>query len=222
MRTTVQLAPAHPTPAPGRRFAPAIALCAIAALALAPTAEAKKPRASFSQGVLTVEGSDRDDRIFVYCTPGLDVEVNGTPPRGGRVPCARVREVDVDAMAGDDLIDMTGVGKRFGDARFEGFGTGTAVVVKGGAGDDTLIGSRVAFNIFAGFKGADTAGGGKRRDLLIGGKGPDTLRGFRGNDVLYGNQKRDRLFGGKGNDRLFGGKDHDLLRPGPGRDRVVQ
>lgn len=199
----------------------AAALAAVAALAAAP-ASAKPPKVSFNGGALLVEGSPKNDRIFVYCNAGLRVEVNGKPVRGGKLPCARVREVDVTSGAGDDHIDLTGVGRRFGDARYDGFGVGTATVTRAGGGNDTLIGSQVAFNIFGGFGGRDTAHGGKRRDLLVGGRGRDTLRGYRGNDVLYGNQHRDRLFGGKGNDRLFGGKGRDLLRPGPGRDRVRQ
>ena len=56
-----------------------------------------------------------------------------------------------------------------------------AIVVDGGAGDDTLT-------------------GGTQGDLLIGGEGNDTISGGDGNDLLIGGQGNDTLIGGAGID----------------------
>ena len=63
-------------------------------------------------------------------------------------------------------------------------------MVKGEAGDDTIVGNA----------GNDTMLGGSGFDTLQGGSGFDTLRGGAGNDRLIGGAGRDRLTGGAGND----------------------
>ncbi len=66
-----------------------------------------------------------------------------------------------------------------------------------------------------------TIRGGPGNDRLIGGAAADKLVGGPGNDLLVGRRGDDWLLGGPGNDRLFGGPGDDQLRGGPGRDRLV-
>lgn len=77
--------------------------------------------------------------------------------------------------------------------------------VRGGTGNDTLIGN-VADN------------------LLTGGAGDDWLEGGTGNDTLTGGEGRDTLIGGSGNDELTGGGGDDLFLFGAGEtgaDRIT-
>ena len=73
--------------------------------------------------------------------------------------------------------------------------------VRGGAGDDVLLGDGV-------------------RDLLSGGPGDDRLDGRGGDDRLFGEEGDDRVRGGEGDDGLSGFGGEDVLRGGPGRDRL--
>lgn len=72
-----------------------------------------------------------------------------------------------------------------------------AILLYGGNGNDTLIGSR--FN-----------------DLLVGQDGADVLEGREGDDSIYGNNGNDVLKAASGNDRLDGGSGVDTLDGGTG------
>jgi len=206
-----------------------LALALAGSLALAPLAEAKKPRVGYAKRVLTVTAGPKDNRISVYCAADGNVRMNKRHPSGGAVGCGRIAEIDIIAGDGDDVIDVRRVDSRFGEAKFEGFGTGTGVAVLAGGGDDRVIGSDDAFNLLLGEQGADRLRGGSRRDILSGGAGNDKLIGLgardrllgkAGNDYLDGGAGPDLLSGNAGDDRLFGGAGADLLGGGPGRDRL--
>ena len=126
------------------------------------------------------------------------------------------------------------------------FGPGTSLVVRGGAGADSVtIGPGVAgVTVLAGDgddlvrggdrgaslyggsghdlilagAGEDYLSGGDGSDYLDGGRGDDDLAGGRGADTLYGLHGADRLWGGSGTDYLDGGRGADLLSGGDGND----
>ncbi|PLX38238.1 MAG: hypothetical protein C0606_08460 [Hyphomicrobiales bacterium] len=83
--------------------------------------------------------------------------------------------------------------------------------VKGGAGDDEIIGSSDA-NRLVGDNGDDK---------LSGGDGNDTLSGGAGNDTLYGNVHHDTLYGGGGGDLLNGGVGNDSVNGDGGDDTLI-
>ena len=192
-------------------------LLLVAGLALAPAAEARL-KVTFSKRILTVKGGAKSERISVFCSAEGKVRMNGRNPNGGPIACSRVVEVDVLAGDGDDRIDMRGVGARFGEARFRGFGTGTGVAAIGGPGADRLIGSGRAFNLFLAGPGNDRGSGGRRRDILSGGAGADQFKGHGGRDTLLGKGGPDSLNGGDGRDLVSGNAGDDGLRGGPGDD----
>ncbi len=112
----------------------------------------------------------------------------------------------------------------------------TVGTVRGGSGNDTIIGHLVgidavigAENNFFGGPGDDTLVGNAGFDLLDGQTGNDTLRtgpgqgymfGGDGDDVLEGGDGPNELTGGNGNDRLRGGPSTDLLVGGDGADDI--
>lgn len=77
------------------------------------------------------------------------------------------------------------------------------VTMRGGGGDDSLV-------------------GGAGPDKLIGGAGDDRLVGWRGADLLYGGSGSDTVFAGPGDDVLRGGSGIDTLVTGFGDDDARQ
>lgn len=94
--------------------------------------------------------------------------------------------------------------------------------VNTGAGDDSVVmGARVPVPAtIRGGEGNDVLVGGAAADKLIGGPGNDELNGRGGNDVLIGGSGDDTLIGGPGNDILQGGSGHNTLVGGPGKNVI--
>jgi len=91
--------------------------------------------------------------------------------------------------------------------------------IRGGAGNDTLLGLGCP-DLLLGEQGNDTLDGGEASDTLDGGAGRDLLVGAAGNDVLRGSDGNDRLRGGAGRDFMLGGANRDLLSGGTGIDTL--
>ncbi len=98
---------------------------------------------------------------------------------------------------------------------FGAMDTGGGDTLRGGLGDDFLIGGNgdemldggPGFDIIFGLEGDDTLHGGKGDDVLAGWEGDDTLHGGDGDDGLGGNEGDDTLHGGEGDDIISGGDD---------------
>jgi Ca2+-binding RTX toxin-like protein len=114
------------------------------------------------------------DNVIVDGTNGADVVTvagsgTGTTVSGlaARVPIAGgiagSDRVTVDALAGDDVVDASGLAA-----------SAMLLTADGGVGDDVLIGGN----------GNDTLHGDEGDDVLIGGPGSDTLDGGAGDDVV--------------------------------------
>jgi Ca2+-binding RTX toxin-like protein len=132
---------------------------------------------------------------------------------------ANANDINVAAVDGELRVTNDGV-----DVPIRSFGAPTldrtrAVVVFGGAGDDTIT-------IDASLGAVPAAlHGGAGNDALNGGDGNDLLYGDGGNDTINGGAGSDAAFGGFGNDRLDGGGadgSRDLLVGGPGADTFVR
>jgi Ca2+-binding RTX toxin-like protein len=134
--------------------------------------------ASLTDGVLAIEGTVNADRIDVrqdadqISVFGIQIQTASGPV--AKVGADAVTSVQVVGLGGNDLIRLN---------------RGTEPLLKttkvrGGAGDDILIGS----------------------------SGDDALYGEDGHDVLRGNPGNDRLDGGPGNDQLIGGRGNDRFQ----------
>jgi Ca2+-binding RTX toxin-like protein len=191
-----------------------------AALLIAPGAAQGKASASLSGSLLTVSGGKGTDRIAVACVNGT-VMLNGRDLRSGAVACSRVSEVDVVTGAGNDRVDLSGVGSASGFGQRDlpgGFGHGTGAAGDLGDGNDTFVGGSSAFNLVLAGTGDDQLTGGSLRDSLQGGPGVDTVSAGAGNDVLVGNAGNDRLRGGPDDDLISGNAGDDLLKGAAGAD----
>ncbi|UES54002.1 calcium-binding protein [Roseibium aggregatum] len=106
---------------------------------------------------------------------------------------------------------------------------GFAARLKGGDGDDLIIGGDLGNDLF-GEAGNDKLIGGALDDWLYGGSGDDilisgggngnVLDGGDGNDRVFGSDGEDWLIGGDGNDVLRGAEGNDILDAGAGRDQI--
>jgi len=91
-----------------------------------------------------------------------------------------VHALTVDAGAGDDFVNAAALSV-------------LGVTLRGGTGNDVLVGGQ----------GADDIDGGAGSDLLVGGAGADRLRGGTGNDVLLGGPGEDHLVDAAGDNVLL-------------------
>lgn len=216
-------------PPRGLRLLTALAAVLMAVGVAAESAEARVG-ASYADRVLEVRGSNGPETIVIECSPQAEVLINGQARElleNAPLPCDQVAEIDVFGKGGSDRIDLTGVSDQFGDARFDGFGTGTLTAVLPGRGNDRVRCGEVFCWVPDAGPGNDLIEGSRRRDLLYGGDGNDRMRGFGGRDLLAGRNGSDRLWGGadddllsgnRGNDRGSGGAGDDLVGGGSGRD----
>jgi hypothetical protein len=217
-------------PRPILRLILPAALLAAAIAVPAASADAKV-RSTVSGQLLTLKGGKKADRARVVCRAGL-VKVNGKNPRTGPASCSRISEVDALTGAGNDRVDLSGVGANEGFAQRDlpsGFGHGTGCGAALGSGDDHYIGGTTCFNLVLEGRGDDHARGGILRDQITGGSGDDQVTSFAGRDILIGNSGNDKLNGGTDDDLLSGNSGDDLLRGaagadllggGPGKDRL--
>jgi Ca2+-binding RTX toxin-like protein len=109
-------------------------------------------------------GTSGDD-VAVLFGSGTDIQVLGLAATVAVTGAEGTDQVTVTALAGDDIIDASGV--QAGSA---------SLVLNGGAGDDVIVGSA----------GNDTLLGGDGDDVLIGGDGNDVIDGGAGDDVIVG------------------------------------
>ncbi len=103
---------------------------------------------------------------------------------------------------------ITGNGGDFNDSLALAPDVLSPATLRGGVGDDRLIGGA----------GDDTLSGDDGQDLLIGGAGNDTLNGGNDRDYLDGQDGDDQLLGGALDDILVGGAGADVLNGGSGYD----
>lgn len=138
--------------------------------------------------------------------------------------------IRVDPATGQPIVEVNGTVYRFP--------ANTAIVVRTGAGDDTITvapGTTVSLTLLGGFgndiirgghgderifghAGDDKIYAGDGNDRVYGGSGRDYIDGYRGNDTLVGGEGDDVIYGLSGDDVISGGAGRDYLEGGTGRD----
>lgn len=102
-----------------------------------------------------------------------------------------INNIDINAAAGDDTINL--VNAKGGQI--------AAITLRGGSGNDTILGSQFADTIFAG----------SGSDVIYGNDGDDTIYGVELNSAANGADSVDRLVGGAGNDTIISGSGNDII-----------
>ncbi|HVK10443.1 MAG TPA: hypothetical protein VM597_16870, partial [Gemmataceae bacterium] len=158
------------------------------------------PSVTFSNGVLTITGTDGRDKVEVrevgdrLVVKGQTITVNGEQVRS--IPAADVTRIAVSTGAEDDRIDLRN--------------TSVPAVIDAGTGRDRVRSG----------SGDDTITGGSGDDWLRGGRGDDAVRGDAGDDSVLGGLGDDSCDGGVGDDRVRGGRGSDDCSGGSGNDNV--
>jgi Ca2+-binding RTX toxin-like protein len=140
-----------------------VALAGAAALtagqADAASTHIKHPK--LKDGVLSIEGSKRSDRIVLRLQAGdpgtLQFDVGDDGSADFDFARQDVARIELDAADGDDLVRIDEANGVFSDI---------PMTIGGGAGADSLLGGSAA-------------------ELLLGGDGNDSIDGNRGNDVAF-------------------------------------
>ena len=159
--------------------------------------------ASFSAGVLTINGDNAPNTIEVSRDAAGKLFVNGgaVSIKGGSPTVANTKAIQIYGQGGNDTLSLN-----------EANGALPKANMYGGAGNDTLIGG----------SGRDQLFGQGGNDTLLGKGGIDLLFGGANDDVLTGGDENDQVSGEGGNDRLIWnpGDDTDLNEGGTGIDTI--
>ena len=176
-----------------------------------------------------IEGNEGDDRIFanwgwanVYGGEGNDsiffADDILNVAEGGPGDDLLVGGSEDDILEGgenaDRIFGKDGNDELIADSRFqlEGSGeTGAGDFIRGGKGEDTIIGSNFADTLKGGlgadairtFGGGDEVDGGFGRDVILGSEAMETLNGGNGDDTILGFTGADLIDGGQGDDVLL-------------------
>ena len=164
---------------------------AVGVLGAAGTASAQAAvTASFSGGVLTVNGDALNNNIAISRDAAGRILVNGGAVTviGGTPTVANTATIQVFSLDGDDTVTLN-----------EASGALPKANLFGGAGNDVLT-------------------GGSSNDQLFGQAGNDTLLGKGGTDLLFGGSDNDTITGGDADDQAFGQGGNDRMIWNPGDD----
>ena len=185
-----------------RRLVASSVLAAGAMAAMAVPANAAVT-ASFSTGVLSVNGDSLANTITVSRNAAGTILVNGGAVTvvGGTATVANTSKIQVFGLGGNDVITISEVNGALPVANL--FGAAGNDVLTGGSGNDQLFGE-------------------SGNDTLLGKGGFDLLFGGADNDTLTGGDADDQAFGQSGDDRMIWnpGDDTDLNEGASGTDTV--
>jgi Ca2+-binding RTX toxin-like protein len=156
-------------------------------------------RPTLENGVLTVNGTNADDRIALRLQAGqpgiLEVDFGDDGSAEFSFERTEIAQIVVDAGNGGDAVRIDESNGVFADA--------IPTTINGENGDDRLVGGA----------GAGTLNGGNGDDALFGGNGNEKLLGGNGNDTIDGDKGNDVALMGNGNDTF-------VWDPGDGSDTV--
>lgn len=156
-----------------------------------------KPTVELQNGILTVNGSNVDDKISLdERSLGVLVTINGKLLN--RVVASQVTKIVVNAGEGNDSVKISSNIKR-------------ETMLNGGDGNDSIWGGA----------SRDVIYGGRGNDRLYGNDGNDQLYGEDGDDILDGGKGSDSHSGGLGLDTLFVSRTADTWETGPGVKRII-
>src|SRR5258705_4043142 len=127
--------------------------------------------ASLDNGLLTITGTEAADTVTIRNAKFDDTLKVSINKQASYFTKSAVTGIVVNALGGDDRIDVVRAGP----------GGGVAIVV-------TVLGA----------DGNDAIGGGARDDSLVGGNRNDMLVGSKGKDTMHGGDGSDPLLGGEG------------------------
>lgn len=164
---------------------------------------------SVADGVLTIEGTNSNDRIWVCVAD----EFGTLSVKFSTQEAELFDPADMEASFTSIVINGNGGNDRI----MVGEGVPLSVEINGGNGNDWLWGGG-ANDVIHGDHGNDHVYGRAGDDELHGDAGNDKVWAGDGNDVMYGEDGHDHLHGGAGDDEGWGGDNYDHLHGDDGND----
>lgn len=160
---------------------------------------------------LVYGGSTGNDAVTISTTAAGGINISagtvGGPVTSTIGPVSGVTgQIIVFGQAGNDQLNAAASSR--------------AVELRGGQGNDTLIGGTGSDTVY-GDEGDDVLSGGTSADSLYGGVGNDNLSGNDGDDLLVGEDGHDTLVGSNGSDILMGRTGNDSLVGGAAYDILL-
>ena len=175
--------------------AAALAVAAVIGAGQAGAAPTQVKHPKLKDGVLSIEGSKRSERIALRLQAGnagvLQIDVGDDGYADFAAAREDIERIDLDAAGGDDLVRVDESNGAFSDI---------PLTIDGGAGDDSLAGGSGA-ELLLGNDGNDSIDGNRGNDVAFTGAGDDTFvwDPGDGNDVIEGQEGADTmLFNGAG------------------------
>jgi Ca2+-binding RTX toxin-like protein len=164
------------------------------------------------------------DSIVVNDLSGTDMrEVSLNLAAAGGAPDGVADSVIVNGTSGNDVVELFGshsvtvAGLSSGVSVLNSDGALDTLTVNLLGGEDSIDASKLAANLVKltedGGAGNDTLVGSRGADVLLGNDGDDTLLGFKGDDQVFGNAGDDRVIWNPGDDT-------DVNEGGDGFDTV--
>lgn len=160
-------------------------------------------------GADTIDGGAGTDILYIdNSTDTANIKVTYTTPTNGSIvkgsnngtTFKNIEKIDFRAGAGNDNINISAT---TGSNSFDpGGGFFGIIIVDGGAGNDTIVGSLTANQVLWGGDGNDNLTGGNADDKLDGGAGNDIINGGGGDDWIVAGSGADTIDGGTGNNYL--------------------
>ena len=151
-----------------RRLVEIVFVAGALALPLVPTPAIAAVTSSVVDGVLTVVGRGADEVVVIGCRADGTVRIGAADPDTGPAQCAELTGIDVSAGGGEDEVDLT-------QLEPADFPLLTSIVVRGGDGDDSLLGSPL---------GDDLRGEAGNDLITVGAGDTNAVDGGTGLDVL--------------------------------------
>ena len=193
--------------------ATAVAVAAVIAAGMVAGAGKAAPNghvteASIQNGLLTVKGTNADDRIALRLQAGqpgiLQVDVGDDGSAEFSFARTSITTIVVNAGNGDDSVRI--------DENNGAFGGTIPTTINGANGNDTLVGGTGSGTLNGG-NGDDTLAGGNGAEHLLGGNGDDSIDGNKGNDVAEMGNGDDTFVWdpGDGSDTVEGQKGEDTM-----------
>jgi Ca2+-binding RTX toxin-like protein len=144
-----------------------VALVAVTGLVVAQPALATVT-STVVDGVLTVTGDETVDSARIKCSNDDEVRINGETPDSGVFACSALTGIVVNTLDGDDRVDLTEVGP-------DQFPLVTSVLVRGGDGNDVIVGSELDDELRGEGGNDDLSPEGGATNVVDGGPGDDEI-----------------------------------------------
>ncbi len=180
----------------------------------------RAPIAGKTGGVLQMNGTSLND-VLAATPSGANLVVSSNFGQQ-TFPLAGLTQITADGGLGNDRITVNATIATLlkgGSGNDTVVGFGGADTIYGNDGNDVLYGNSGNDSILAGL-GNDNVDASSGNDSIFGGDGTDSIHGGIGDDYVEGRGKADTIYGDDGNDTIYGAAGADIIYGNAGNDFI--